>query len=231
MVTLTLMSKTTITYAQHVVKEHHYLHTPVDARCSVEGYSVHNGLHSIGLLLFGRPEATRCADWYGSVDDVLARRCEIARGCEVTRWQVLNLARVYLEPMYQQGGKYYSPDYLPGFTDRHGLFRSTLASTILLAAVERIGADYLMRRTPCFLDEPYAIRWLLSYCDTRLHKGTIYREAGFELYRTNQNGIQTWRIRLPELTIEQHNAIRQASLVNARSNKYRAMRSQTMFAF
>lgn len=77
-----------------------------------------------------------------------------------------------------------------------------------------------------FLDEPYEIRWLLSYCDTSLHKGTIYRSAGFELYRTNERGIQTWRIRLPRLTTVQDRAIRRASETNPRAQRYRAARAQ-----
>ena len=33
---------------------------------------------------------------------------------------------------------------------------------------------------------------MLSYCDTRSHKGTIYRAAGFALSRTNERGIETY---------------------------------------
>jgi hypothetical protein len=195
----------------------------VDTRCSVEGYSVWlSGVKATpcGYLLFGRPEATRLYPWYGSVPDILDGRCE------VTRWQVLNLARVWIDPAFQRNGEYYSTDYLPGFTDRKGVWRSTLASDILKAAVSQIGFDYLMRRPPCFLDEPYEITWLLSYCDTRIHKGVIYASAGWQLYRVNKDGIQTWRIPLPNLTPEQHSAVRHASIINRRSQEYRARRAQ-----
>lgn len=219
MIKLKLLNRDEIRLAQETVIEHHYLHRPVDARCSVEGYSVHLDSHEpAGYLLFGRPEATRCGSWYGSVDDVLISRCE------VTRWQVLNLARVWLHPDYQYGGGHSIS--LPGYMDRKGAFRSTLASDTLRAAIARIGFDYLVYRPPCFLEEPYQVRWLLSYCDTRIHKGTIYRAAGFELYRTNDRGIQTWRIRLPELTSEQDAQVRDASRLNARSIRYRAKRAQ-----
>lgn len=110
--------------------------------------------------------------------------------------------------------------------DRKGAFRSRLASSVLRLAMHNIGFDYLTRRPPCFLDEPYEIRWLLSYCDTRLHKGTIYRAAGFKLYRTNSQGIQTWRVRLPALTASQDRKIRRASEVNPRSIRYRAAWAQ-----
>jgi hypothetical protein len=81
---------------------------------------------------------------------------------------------------------------VPGFTDRNGVFRSTLASAAIRQALGQIGADYLLEHPPCFVDEPYKIRAVLSYCDTRLHRGVIYPAAGFALARTNAAGIQTW---------------------------------------
>lgn len=206
--------------AQAIVVENHYLHTPVDSRCSIEGYWLMNecGDARMGLMLFGRPQATRCADWYGSVDDVIAGRCE------VTRWQVLNLARVFLHPQYQSGGDMCWRG--PGFVDRKGVWRSKLASAMLRMAVERIGYDYLVLRPPVFLDEPYQIEWLLSYCDTKLHKGTIYKAAGFDLYKTNDDGIQTWRIRLPALTDGQREVIRNMSRIDPRAKAFRARRAQ-----
>lgn len=227
MITLRSLDRAGLHWAQQVVTEQHYLHTPVDARCSVEGYAVDVdglGLGRIGVLLFGRPEATRCGNWYGGVEDARAGRCE------VTRWQVLNLARVWFDPRTQRGGEWFSAAYLPGFVDRRGVWRSTLATTAIRQAVQQIGLDYLLRRPPCFLDEPYEIRWLLSYCDTRLHRGVIYQQSGFELYRTNARSIQTWRIRLPALSEEQDAAIQAASLLNTRSQRYRAQRAQ-MYLF
>lgn len=227
MIDLVLMDKWRIREAQEIVKEHHYLHTPVDARCSVEGYWVRIeyppvSIGPVGLFLAGRPEATKVRGWYGSVEDQQAGRCE------VTRWQVLNLARVWLHPDFQNGGKHIrlAPGY---FMDRKGVGRSTLASCAISALAARVGFDYLMRRPPCFLDEPYQIEWLLSYCDTRLHRGTIYQAAGFELFRTNKEGIQTWRVRLPALTPEQNDLVREASRVNKRSQVYRAKRAQLNF--
>jgi len=210
-----------------VMTEHHYLHAPVDVGCSVEGYmwgvveeEEEMGTTIAGYFLLGRPEATRVNGWYGSVEDMVTGRCE------VTRWQVLNLARVYIFPDWQSGGYFHHPQYIPGFNDRKGQFRSTLASSAISAMAPRVGFDYLMRRPPCFLDEPYEIRWLMSYCDTRLHKGTIYREAGFELYRTNQDGIQTWRLRLPALSPDQDGQVREAARRSPRSQAYRARRAQ-----
>ena len=87
--------------AQRIVTEHHYLHRPVDPRTCPEGYTVHletgvNGnvvaAHTIGVLIFGRPEATVCRPFYGSLDDLAAGRVEFSR------WSILNLSRVWLDP-------------------------------------------------------------------------------------------------------------------------------------
>lgn len=211
--------------AQAIVTQHHYLRKPVDARCSIEGYSVHlAGGHTVGMFLLGRPQATACYPWYGSVEDV-------ARGrAACTRWQVLNLARVYFDPCAQLGGSCFRPDLLPGFTDRRGLFRSTLGSTSILAMADRVVLDYLAARPPCFLEEPYELRWLLSYCDTRLHRGVLYRAAGFELFRTNRDGIQTWRLPLRALTAAEDAQVRAASLASPRSIAHRERRQRELEA-
>lgn len=208
--------------AQAAVAHHHYLRKPVDVRSMPEAYAVR--LHGVGLevgyLLVGRPEATRCYPWYGSVEDVETGRAE------VTRWQVLNLSRVWLHPVVQPGGELHGTDRLPGFRDRRGWWRSTLASAVLRALAQAVVRDYLVRRPPCFLDEPYELRWLLSYCDTRLHRGTIYQAAGFELHRTNERGVQTWRLPLRGLTPAEDAQVRDASLHHARSRAFRSRRAQ-----
>lgn len=224
MIGLELLDKVGLRRAQQAVKEHHYLHARVDPRCSPEAYSIRcSGLPYFafgGYLIFGRPEATRCGDWYGDVEDVREGRCE------VTRWQVLNLARVWLSPLVQRGGEECSPRYgVPGFTDRHGVWRPTLASEAIKGAVQVVGYQYLLQRPPCFLEEPYQLRYLLSYCDPNFHKGTIYREAGWELYRTNARGLQTWRVALPPLTAEQDKEVRKRAGDSPRSKEHRARRA------
>lgn len=221
MIVLQPLTSEGIARAQQLVTAHHYLHRPVDVRTMPEAYAIHLAyVGQIGVLLFGRPEATRCYPWYGSIEDVRSGRAE------VTRWQVLNLSRVWLDPMVQPGGSHYSADWLPGFTDRHGVWRSTVASTVLRQFVDLVGWYYLSQRPPCFLEEPYDIRWLLSYCDTRLHRGTIYAASGFKLYRTNDRGIQTWRIPLRALTTTEDAVVRYCAEVHPRSIRFRSRRSQ-----
>lgn len=220
-------------WAERMLLTNHYLHTVPDPRTSYEVYTI--GLRmdvgtgpyyaTAGVMVFGRPEATRCQDWYGGVDDVRDGRCE------VTRWQVLNLARVWIDPVFQAGGEGCKPGYLPGFVDRKGIFHSTLASEAIAAAVRVIGKDYLLRRPPVFLDEPFELRWLLSYCDPRYHKGTIYQASGFELYRVNAMGMQTWRKRLPGLNEAERREVVAASRVDRRAQQYRAKRNQLALEF
>lgn len=211
-------------WAQAQVAAHHYLHTPVDVRSSPEMYAVTLTLPSgerwaCGCLIVGRPEATRAYPWYGSVEDVQTGRASC------TRWQVLNLARVWLHPDVQAGGVWYGPDLLPGFIDRRGRWHSALASTALSLLTARVGYDYLLRRPPVWPEEPYEIRWLLSYQDVRLHRGTIYAAAGFERWAQRGN-IATWRTPLPALTAEQHSAVLAASADSPRARRFRGERER-----
>lgn len=110
---LELLDKSGIVWAQDTVTKYHYLHRPVDTRCSVEGYAVFlEGIRGpVGPFLLDRPEATRLMGFYGSLDDLQAGRVE------VSRWSVLNLARVWFDPRVQRDGEFFSPQSIPGFFD------------------------------------------------------------------------------------------------------------------
>lgn len=185
-------------WAKEMLKAGHYLHTVPDPRtrplCLIVQATPVGKLpilsgRCVGCLWFGRPEATKCFQGgltYGSLDDVAGGRAAF------DRWEVLNLSRVWFDPIVQPGGAWHGPRFLPGFIDRKGQWRSALASTAIVAALGMIGYEYLLKHPPCFVEQPYAIRAVLSYCDTRLHKGTIYRAAGFQLARRNRAGIETY---------------------------------------
>jgi hypothetical protein len=176
------------------------------------------GDKKIGCLIFNRTEATRCysgALTYGSMNDVLDGRAKYSR------WEILSLARVWLSPDVQVGGCLYSE--LPGYRDRKGTWRSTLASTVIGMALERIVFDYLFTYPPVWIDQPYRIRVVTSYCDTRIHRGTIYRASGFRLVRTNKDGIETWmRLTRPLSSFEDEQIGRLAQ----RALRSRMMRSK-----
>ena len=203
MLTIQLANKKQFAWAQQQVMEHHYLHTPVDARCSPVAYIVMLNDEPAGCLIFGRPESTKCNGWYGSVEDVQKKKCYL------TRWQVLNLARVWLDPMVQVGGQHYILN----------------AATIVIAqAMRKVVVDYLVQRPPVWMDEPYEVREVLSYCDLSKHKGTIYKAANFQLRRTNARGIQTYAIPVRRLTHAEHAAIAEQSRINPRSRQLRSDR-------
>lgn len=226
MITLQLATPAAFERAQETVTQHHYLHQPVDSRCSPLAYEVlldtWRYTYRVGVLIFGRPEATRCYDGkltYGSMKDWESGRAQF------DRWEVLNLARVWLHPSVQRGGTFYRPDLLPGYYDRHGEWRSRLASHVIELALGRVGYDYLSQRPPCFPDEPYVIRQVISYCDLRHHKGTIYQAAGFRLVRENGRRIQTWAHEIPPLTPYQNDCILKLAGQSYRSRRYRSMRA------
>lgn len=233
MITLDLADAQGLRWAQDMVARYHYLHTPVDPRCSPVCYLAHYhyqwgmgaaaGPRCVGILIFGRPESTQCFQGgltYGSAADVASGRAEWER------WEILNLARVWVAPCAQAGGSLHNPESgLPGYTDRRGVWRSTLASDLIGQALARVGYDYLMRRPPVDVAEPYELRRLLSYCDTRVHRGTIYRASGWSLARENESGVQTWcSPPLPHLTEEQDAAVRRASQRDRRARGLRQRR-------
>ena len=237
MITLDTTDRAGLAWAQQTITKEHYLHAPVDPRCRPMGYLVHyhyaTGAHAaagprcVGILIVGRAEATRCYQGgltYGSLDDVAAGRAAF------DRWEVLNLARFWLHPVVQPGGllhKLGEASGLPGYIERRGVRRSTLASTTIRQALGRVGYDYLAAQPPVDCQYPYQIRALLSYCDTRVHRGTIYRAAGFQLARTNKAGVETWWTpAVAPLTADQDRAVRQLAERAPRSQRIRAERMQ-----
>jgi hypothetical protein len=207
--TLTLATARDLAWAQQQVTLHHYLRAPVDARCRVLGYVVRCDAERAGCLLFGRPEAARCYTGdltYGSAADVAAERA-----C-FDRWEILNLARVWLDPRLQRGGADYAPN---------------AASWAIGQALRSVVVDYLAAYPPCFLDEPWQLQMCLSYCDTRQpgHHGTIYQAAGFWRVRVNEAGIETWARPLRRLRGRERTYLEQISAQTYRSRVYRSRRA------
>jgi hypothetical protein len=225
MLAVVLADKEGLAWAQEQVIRHHYLHTPVDARCSPVALLVTLFDERVGCLIFGRPEATRVKGWYGSVEDARTGKCRLSR------WEVLNLARVWLDASLQQeGGRWYhplgliGPAILPGFYDRKHLWRSCAASYVIDLALERIGFDFLYCKPPVWMEEPYQIREVLSYCDTRRHKGTLYQASRFSLVRTNAAGIATYVRPVRPLTAAEQARIALRSWHDPRCRKLREAR-------
>lgn len=227
--TVTPATLTEVTWARDMISAHHYLRKPPDRRSRPLYYAVRVEGIPAGCLAFGRPESTRCFAGgltYGATDDVSTSRAAY------DRWEVLALSRVWFSPDFQPGGRYHDehgPRCLPGFRDRAGVWRSALASTVIRLAMARVGFDYLTAHPPCFVEQPYQIRAVLSYCDTRRHRGVIYRCAGFQLARCNSDGIETWWTPdVAGLSPAQDTMIRNLALNHPRSIRIRN-RERTLF--
>jgi hypothetical protein len=203
MISIQLADKQGLAWAQSQVMQFHYLHKSVDVRCSPIAYQVMLQSESVGCLIFGRPESTRVNGWYGSVSDVLSGKCRL------TRWQVLNLARVWLHPSIQHGGERYIEN---------------AATWVIAQALRRVGYDYLVCKSPVWMEEPYEIRDVLSYCDTSIHQGTLYRASNFALIRKNDKGIETYARSIRRLTHAEKAHIRQCSQADKRAQKLRRER-------
>lgn len=208
--TLTLADDKGLRWAQQQVALAHYLHAPVDVRCSPLAYLLHLGECRVGCLIFGRPEATRVSGWFGSVEDVASGWCRL------TRWEVLNLARVWLDPSIQYDHSLNQPGplYIPN-----------AATWAIAQALRRVPYDYLAAHPPVFPEQPWMLSEVLSYCDTRKHKGTLYRAANFCLIRTNEDGLQTYAIPLRRLSRLEQQYILKLCEQSPRGKRYRSLRA------
>lgn len=206
------------------IQRFHYLRTFPDPRCLPLVYSVRLGGEWVGTLVFGRTESNRCYQGeltYGGPDEVASGRAKY------DRWEILSLARVWLSPDVQAGGRLCAPGVVPGFRDRKGVFRSAFASHVVGLGIDAVRFDYLAMYPPCFVDEPYQIRVVSSYCDTRVHRSTLYRASGFRLSRANREGVETWyHDRMPPLDPDQDVRIRSFARQHPRSVRKRNARGK-----
>jgi hypothetical protein len=78
-----------------------------------------------------------------------------------TAWQVLDLARVWINPSLQTEG-------------------ACVFSQFVGLVLRRVQADWLVHHPPRFPDLPYHIELIISYCERQHHDGTAYRACSFE---------------------------------------------------
>ena len=154
-----------LAWAQTTVTEHHYLHQPVDPRARPMAYTLRLADGSrVGLVMLGIPHATRCGGWWGY------------EGLP-TQWQVVDLCRIWLHPGIQQGGHWCAPGIVPGYIDRHGQWRPTVATWAIREVLSSVQADRVRLWPPVYPEQPYHIELAISYHDPQYHRGTIYRES------------------------------------------------------
>ncbi len=165
--TIHLGDKDDLAWAQRTVTASHYLHQPVDPRARPMVYVLRHEGTRMGLIMLGIPHATRCGGWWGYPG-------------LPTQWQVVDLCRIYIHPYYQPGeyGVYTrEPGVVPGFVDRKGAFRATVATWAIGEVLQRVQADRVRLWPPVYPSEPYHIELGISYSDPKFHKGTIYKQA------------------------------------------------------
>lgn len=209
--TLALGDAADLAWAQATVTASHYLHAPVDPRARPMCYIIgHEGV-PVGLVILGIPHATRCGGWWGYPG-------------EPTQWQVVDLSRIYISAYYQRGemGVYAKPGIVPGYTDRRGTFRPTVATWAIGEVLARVQADRVRLWPPVYPSQPYHIRLAISYSDPRFHRGAIYRLAGAApMYVDNSGQPQpgpsgkygwAWRLDEPAWTWDQLDDIRPRTL-------------------
>jgi hypothetical protein len=113
--TLTLGDSSDLAWAQTTVTKYHYLHRPVDPRARPMVYTVDWKQMRVGVIMLGIPHATKCRGWWGYPG-------------LPTQWQVVDLCRIYLDPDFQRNGCMCCAEVVPGYHDRHGTFRPTVAT-------------------------------------------------------------------------------------------------------
>ena len=126
--TLSLGDAADLAWAQRTVTERHYLRAPVDPRARPMVYVIRRDDWRVGLVVLGIPHATRCTGWWGYPD-------------LPTQWQVVDLSRIWIDPDLQAGGFWCEPGSVPGYTDRHGVFRPTVATWAISEVLGRVQAE------------------------------------------------------------------------------------------
>lgn len=193
-------------WAQRQVELHHYLGQRVHQRARPLAYLIvmtdeNEVEHRVGCLIFGRMQSSRCAGWYGSLADVQSGWARL------TQWELLTLMRVWIDPRLQRGGLWYIPN---------------AATRMVSQALKQVSYDYLLLWPPAYLDQPWKLREVISYCHSDRFFCTLYLASNFKLVRENKAGLQTYMRQLPQLQPHQIRHIEEASRFNARARQRRA---------
>ena len=197
--TITLGNADDLRWARSTVTQHHYLRAPVDPRARPMAYVIRRDGWRVGLVMLGIPHATRCGGWWGYPG-------------LPTQWQVVDLCRIWLDPELQRGGALCRPGSVPGYTDRRGVWRPTVATWAIRETLARVQADRVRLWPPVYPEQPYQILLAISYHDPQYHRGTIYRESQAQPMYVDRHGAPKpgpsgkygWCWRLPTPTWTWH---------------------------
>jgi hypothetical protein len=171
-------------FVRGAIEECHYLHRWPDPRSEPFGYC---------LSLDGQTSAADGRPFGAVVFKLLQHKRQqglFGYPGLPTQWQVLDLARVWIHPDLQA--------YAWMGTDRSGRLRLmdlNAFSRMTSAAIRRVQRDWLEWHGVRYLDEPYHIELIVSYCDRTHHQGTGYKAAGFTLWGETSDGSKDVYIR------------------------------------
>jgi hypothetical protein len=169
---------------RHHVQKYHYLHRWPDPRSlpfgyalAVEGTRYAPDGRLWGLVVMKKPQHHRHAGLFGYPD-------------LPTEWQVLDLARVWVNPSLQGLG-YFGLDRA-GEPARHTL---AIFSQMVSRVLHRVQRDWLAHHPPVYPELPYHIRLIISYCEVAHHDGTAYRASGFTSFGATGDGTKEIYVR------------------------------------
>ena len=211
---LQLADRQGLEVAQAMVKARHYLQREVHQLARPMAYLVlrEYDREPVGTVIFSRPQ---CARVYGSARDETAELGrwgnlnDVQKGrAPRTQWEIVNLARFYLEPCLQRRD---GRDYVPN-----------AASILLSQALWSVCVDYLRAFPPAYFTQPWELRECVSYCSRERYFCTLYLASAFRLVRTNGDGLHTFSRPLRGLMPHEKKEIRQASLMNKWAREHRA---------
>jgi hypothetical protein len=134
-----------------LAKKYHYMHRPVHYRAVPFGWQV-----AFDGEIYHADGTPNGFIIFASIHYTRLRN-EFGYPGLPTKWQVLSLARLWLH------------DDLPRNSE----------TVVIAKALRLVQHRWLDVHPPRFLNEPYHIRKVISYSDTRYHLGTIYRAANF----------------------------------------------------
>jgi hypothetical protein len=140
-----------------MAKAHHYMHRPVHQRAMPFGWAIRFD----GELY--QPDGKPSGFIMFASIHYTRLRGEFGYAGLPTKWQVLSLSRLWLH------------DSLPRNSE----------TVVIAKALKLVQSRWLEVHPPVNWSEPYQVRKVISYSDTRYHQGTIYRAANFrEIGRT-----------------------------------------------
>jgi len=146
------LQETSRDWLNQMAVRYHYMHRPVHPRAVPFGWRVVFDGHDT------QPDGAPCGFIiFCSIHFVRLTGVFGFPGLP-TKWQVLSLARLWLH------------DDLPRNSE----------TVVISKAMRLVQRRWLEVHPPRFPDQPYHVRLVISYADTRYHQGVIYKAANFQ---------------------------------------------------